>query len=251
MARIEVHNLQIRFRARKRGQTTLKDVFLRQLLRRPPPPSIEVEAISDLTFSACDGHRVGIIGHNGAGKSTLLKALCGVYRPTRGTCKVTGRVCSLFEISLGFEPDATGWENVFYRGYLQRETPQRMREKLQGIADFTELGPALDRPIRYYSTGMLVRLAFAISTSIDPEVLLVDEVLSAGDLAFQEKARKRMKELINRAGIMVLASHDLRSVEELCNRVLWLENGLLRMKGTPDVVIPAYQNYMAQKAQAA
>lgn len=251
MARIEVKDLRVAFKARRRGHATLKDYLLFQFLRRREAEGGEVEAIADLTFKAEDGHRIGIVGHNGAGKSTLLKVLGGVYRPTSGVCHVEGRVCSLFEISLGFELDGTGWENILYRGYLQRETPRSIRAKMGAIAEFSELGPALDRPIRYYSTGMLVRLAFAIATSIEPEILLVDEVLGAGDLAFREKARKRMQELIDRSGIMVVVSHDLSSLETLCNRIFWLENGRLRQKGPPDIVIPAYRKYMMELAKAA
>src|SRR5262249_49566117 len=151
-----------------------------------------------------EGERVGVLGHNGAGKSTLLKLLAGVYPPTRGRRVVEGQISSLFDIALGFEIEATGWDNIRYRGYLQGETPDSIGEKMQPIADFSELGEFLNVPVRYYSAGMMVRLAFSIATAIDPEVLLVDEVLGAGDLAFQAKARQRMKEMIERARLLVL-----------------------------------------------
>src|SRR5262245_64691673 len=139
MASIEVKDLSVSFKARLRGQTTLKDYFLFQFLRpRERAQANVVHALSDLTFKVEDGHRIGIVGHNGAGKSTLLKVLGGVYRPTTGSCDVEGRICSLFDISLGFEPDATGWDNILYRGYLQRETPKSIRAKSKGIAEFSE-----------------------------------------------------------------------------------------------------------------
>src|SRR5207302_6344643 len=180
-------------------------------------------------------------GHNGAGKSTLLKVLAGIYPPSRGRRVVEGRISSLFDIALGFEMDASGWENMAFRGYLQGETPQTIRAKMQPIADFTELGGFLDMPVRYYSAGMLVRLAFSIATAIEPEVLLVDEVLSVGDRAFQEKARKRMRQMMAQAELMVVVSHDLGSLARLCERGIWLDHGKIVMQGPIDDVIAAYK----------
>src|SRR5207248_8000678 len=137
---------------------------------------LEVRALHDVTLRAAQGDRVGIIGHNGAGKSTLLKVLAGIYPPTAGRRVVEGRISSLFDINLGFEAEATGWENIAYRSYLQGETPRTVRRKRDAIADFSELGNFLKMPVRYYSAGMMVRLAFSIATAIDPEILLIDEV---------------------------------------------------------------------------
>jgi ABC-type polysaccharide/polyol phosphate transport system ATPase subunit len=149
-------------------------------------------------------------------------------------------VSSLFDIALGFEPGASGWENIAYRGYLQGETPRSIKSKMQPIAEFSELGEFLDMPVRYYSSGMLVRLAFSIATAVDPEILLVDEVLAAGDAAFQAKANHRMRELISRARAVIIVSHNLDSLRELCERVIWLDHGRLRAIGPPDEVIAAY-----------
>ncbi len=161
---------------------------------------MEVRALEGINLRVGEGERLGIVGSNGAGKSTLLKLLAGIYPPTAGRREVRGRISSLFEISLGFEADATGWENIAYRGYLQGETPRSIRGKIKPIADFSELGKFLDMPVRYYSAGMMIRLAFSIATAVEPEILIIDEVLAAGDAAFQTKARDRMRNLIARAG---------------------------------------------------
>lgn len=199
-----------------------------------------VEALRNLNLHFRPGDRVGIIGHNGAGKSTLLKLLAGIYAPTTGRLQVQGKVSALFDLMLGFESEATGWENIRYRGYLQGETPRSIGAKTEAIADFTELGRYLDMPVRYYSAGMLVRLAFAIATAIEPEILLVDEVLGAGDMAFQNKARRRMQEMMARAQLIVCVSHDLGPLPEVCNRGVWMERGQVRMVGPMDEVIAAY-----------
>jgi ABC-type polysaccharide/polyol phosphate transport system ATPase subunit len=249
MRRIWLQDAHLTFQAHRRGTISFKDFVLQKLLKRPAPPTPVVEALKGVSFEVHDGQRLGIIGHNGAGKSTLLRMLAGVYQPTRGVCETHGRISSLFELSLGFETDATGWENMRYRGYLQRETPDSIRAKSQAIAEFTELGPALDMPIRYYSSGMLVRLAFAIATAIEPEVLLIDEVLAAGDMAFIEKARRRMRELMDRAKAIVVVSHDMASLGKMCDQVLWLHKGEIRQLGPAHETIQAYQRFMKDLAR--
>ena len=177
MARIELDRVSLTFQVRKHGRITLKEFLVRQMFRRSVNPFMTVEALRNVSLSITAGERVGILGHNGAGKSTLLKLLAGIYPPTKGERSVEGRISSLFDIALGFEMDATGWENICFRGYLQGETPRSIRAKMQPIAEFTELGKFLDMPVRYYSAGMMVRLAFSIATAVEPEILLVDEVL--------------------------------------------------------------------------
>ncbi len=240
MAQIELDKVSLTFRVRQKGRITLKEFLVRQMFRRSVNPIIEVRALQEVSFRFREGERVGIIGHNGAGKSTLLKVLAGIYPPTQGQRIVEGRISSLFDISLGFEFDATGWENITYRGYLQGETPQSIRAKMQPIADFSELGDFLNLPVRYYSAGMLVRLAFSIATAIKPEILLVDEVLSVGDMAFQEKARKRMQEMMAKAQLIVLVSHDLESLAKLCERTVWMDHGRVRQIGPTSEIIAAY-----------
>ncbi len=214
------------------------------MYRQRRNPLLKVRALQDVNLHFDYGDRVGIIGGNGAGKSTLLRLLAGVYWPTRGRRAVTGRVSSLFELNLGFEGEASGRQNIMYRGYLQGESPRSIRSKMQEIADFSELGRFLDIPVRYYSAGMMVRLAFSIATTIEPDILLVDEVLGAGDLAFQQKAQKRMKELMSRARIIVIVSHDLGTLSRLCDTGVWLAQGRVRMVGPMKEVIAAYRGYV-------
>jgi lipopolysaccharide transport system ATP-binding protein len=252
MARIELDKVSLTFRVRQRGRITLKEFLVRQMFRRSVNPMIEVRALQEVSLQFHEGERVGILGHNGAGKSTLLKVLAGIYPPTQGQRLVEGRISSLFDIALGFEMDASGWENICFRGYLQGETPQTIRAKLQPIADFTELGDFLDMPVRYYSAGMLVRLAFSIATAIEPEILLVDEVLSVGDMAFQEKARLRMREMIAKAKLIVIVSHDLINLAQLCDRAVWLDHGRVRQVGPTAEIIAAYTaSVHAVQSQAA
>jgi ABC-type polysaccharide/polyol phosphate transport system ATPase subunit len=242
MARIELERVSLTFRVRKHNRLPIKDFLLRALFLTSRNPAVEVPALRDLNLGISQGDRVGVLGHNGAGKSTLLKLLAGIYPPTEGRRLVEGRVSSLFDISLGFEPDANGWDNIAYRSYLQGETPRDVRRKREAIAEFSELDDKfLNMPIRYYSAGMLVRLAFSIATAIDPEILLVDEVLSVGDLAFQNKARERMREMMAKAHLMVVVSHDLVSLAKMCNRAIWLDHGRVAAAGPCDEVVAAYE----------
>ncbi len=241
MAKIELSDVSLTFSVRRTPKTTFKEYLTRALFLESRNPRTSIHALTGLNLSAADGDRIGVIGHNGAGKSTLLRLLAGVYPPTQGTRLVEGRVCSLFDIALGFEPDASGWENIRYRAYLLGETPKSLRKKIDAIAAFTELGEFLDMPVRFYSSGMMVRLAFSISTAVEPEVLLIDEVLAAGDMAFQLKARERMRGLMDQARLMVLVSHDLGTLSGLCNRAVWLSHGQIQMDGSPSDVVAAYQ----------
>jgi ABC-type polysaccharide/polyol phosphate transport system ATPase subunit len=250
MAAIEMDGVGLTFRLRQHFRIGLKEFLVSQMFRRSRNPIMEVRALSDVTLRVGKGDRLGVIGHNGAGKSTLLKVLAGVYQPTVGRLSVVGRVSSLFDLALGFEQEATGWENISYRSYLQGGTPATVKDKRDAIAAFSELGAFLNTPVRYYSAGMLVRLAFSIATAIEPEVLLVDEVLSVGDMSFQEKARRRMREMVDRAQLMVMVSHDLDSLAKICNRGIWMDHGRMMMEGSIDEVIAAYKD-SAQAAMAA
>jgi ABC-type polysaccharide/polyol phosphate transport system ATPase subunit len=240
MARIELEDVSLTFQVRQTQGVTLKEFLIGQLFRRSRNPVMSVKALRDLTLSLDKGERLGIVGHNGAGKSTLLKLLAGIYTPTTGTRVVDGRISSLFDINVGFEAEATGWENIAYRSYLQGETPRTLSQKRDAIAEFSELGDFLNMPVRYYSAGMVVRLAFSIATAVDPEILLIDEVLSVGDLAFQQKARQRMREMIDRAHLLVLVSHDLQSVAQTCNQALWLDHGRMKAVGPTEEIVAAY-----------
>ena len=246
MANIDLDDVSLFFRVRERRRVTLKEFLIHRLFRSSVNPYIEVRALDGVDLHFREGDRIGVLGHNGAGKSTLLKLIAGIYPPTRGKRTVEGRISSLFDITLGFEPDSTGWENIAYRGYLLGETPRTVEAKRQQIADFCELGEFLNMPVRYYSAGMLVRLAFSISTAIEPEILLVDEVLSVGDLSFQHKARARMREMMATASLMVMVSHDLDSLSRICNLGVWLGHGHILKTGPMDEVIAAYHAHVAQ-----
>lgn len=199
-----------------------------------------VHAIKNLTLSIQDGDRLAIIGHNGAGKSTLLKMIAGIYPPTSGILKTEGRISSLFELATGFEMESTGWDNIYLRGLMLGATPAEIQAKMAEIAAFSELGSFLNMPVKYYSSGMFMRLAFSISTTIQPDILLLDEVIAAGDASFLEKANVRMKEMVDISKIMVLVTHNMASAVEMCNRCIWMERGDIRASGNPEEVTHEY-----------
>lgn len=240
MAEIKLEDVNLKFHVRQSRRTTLKEYLVRGLFRKSVNPVLEVHSLKDVNLELHDGDRLGVIGHNGAGKSTLLKLMAGIYPPTSGTRTVQGDICSLFDIALGFEAESDGWDNIRYRGFLQGETPATIEAKKQSIAEFSELGDFLNMPVRYYSAGMLIRLAFSIASAAEPEILLVDEVLAAGDLGFQMKARQRMTDMMRTARLMVLITHELSSLSGLCNKVAWMDHGQLRMLGPVDQVVEAY-----------
>jgi ABC-type polysaccharide/polyol phosphate transport system ATPase subunit len=244
MPLIELDHVSMTFRVREQHQITLKEYLLKGMFRRSANPLLKIRALQDISLRFEDGDRVAVLGGNGAGKSTLLRLLAGVYTPTRGRRTVEGRISSLFELGLGFEMEATGRQNIFYRGYLQGETPRSIGAKMAEIAEFSELGRFLDIPMRYYSAGMMVRLAFSIATTVRPEILLVDEVLSAGDMAFQAKARQRMREVMSRARMVVIVSHDLKTLARVCDTGIWLDRGRVRMSGPVVDVVNAYEEYV-------
>ena len=205
----------------------------------------KVHALQGVTLDLQKGDRLGIIGPNGAGKTTLLKVMAGIYWPTAGSVETRGRVSPLFEMATGFEMESTGWDNIITRGLLLGMSLSEIRRKMPEIAEFTELGEFLSLPVRCYSTGMFLRLAFSISTAIEPQILLLDEIIGAGDLGFYNKARGRMMELVARSAVLVLVSHALPVVEEMCNRAIWLRDGVIAAEGTPAEVIAAYSGTRA------
>ncbi len=249
MASIEVRDASITFTATQSRHSSFKEYVVRGLFRRSRNPQVAIHALTDVNLLASEGDRIGIIGHNGAGKTTMLKLLAGIYTPTQGDCKVTGQVCSLFDISIGFENEATGWENIVYRSYLQGESPTSLSGKMEEIAAFSELGEFIDLPVKTYSAGMRMRLAFAIATATRPEVLLVDEVLAVGDKAFQIKAKARMQAMMNSSSVMVVVSHDLSTVKDTCNRVLWMKKGRVVADGLPTEVLAAYNREVSGEGE--
>ena len=240
MVRLQLDNVSLVFTVRRHKRLSLKEFVLRGMFRRSVNPRMTVHALQDISLRLRDGERLGVVGHNGAGKSTLLKVMAGVYPLTRGRRIVNGRVSSLFDVALGFEPDASGWENIRYRGYLQGETPETISRKMQVIAEFSELGEFLDIPVRYYSSGMIVRLGFSIAVHIQPDILLLDEALSAGDAGFRAKAGSIVNRLRGEKKIVIIASHNMPLIRSLCTSVIWLEKGRIRMEGDPTQVTRAY-----------
>ena len=236
MPHIELDHVDLEFHVGAERHTTLQSAVWRGL-RRHRVEARTVKALKDLSLTIKSGERVGIIGHNGAGKSTLLKVLAGIYPPQRGRVTIEGHVCPLFEFVTGFEMEATGWENIRTRALLLGMSPKEIDQKIGGIAAFSNLGEFLDIPVRHYSSGMFVRLAFATSTAVDPQILLLDEVMAAGDAAFIESAKQRMNELMLRASIVVFASHSLDVLPSFCDRTILLKQGQIIADGpTPDVI---------------
>ena len=202
---------------------------------------VTVSALKDITFDAHDGDRVALVGNNGSGKSTLLRVLADVYPPTSGMVEVTGRVSPMFDTTLGMSMDATGMENIWLCGRLWGLSLAQIRRSVDDICEFTELGDFLNVPIRTYSTGMMLRLAFAIATVREPEVFLLDEIIGVGDAAFFQKAFDRLKNVISRSRILFVASHADGILRLLCNKALWLDHGVLMKYGDFEDVIASYR----------
>jgi len=238
---VELTSVSLTFPAQK--ARSLRERISRALGAAPPDdaPTSAVTALRDIGIRIERGERVGIIGFNGAGKTTLLKVMCGIYAPSTGRVVVDGDIACLFELATGFEMEASGWDNMMTRGLLLGLSRGEIRDRMRDIAEFTELGAALERPVKTYSAGMFVRLAFAVSTAISPDVLLLDEVIAAGDVRFQDKARRRLEEMVDRASLLVLVSHSMETVRQMCRRAIWLHDGCVRMDGAADEVTSAYE----------
>lgn len=244
MASIEFTNVCVDFPIYNANSRSLKKRLLQVAtggqLGADANGHVVVRALENLNFSLKDGDRLGLVGHNGAGKTTLLRLLSGVYVPSAGTAHIHGEIGSLIAISLGIDAEASGRENIFLRGGLLGITKAEIKRQLDDIIEFSELGDFVDMPVRTYSTGMHLRLAFAVSTVLRPEILLMDEWLSVGDEGFKHKAEERMKEMVKSTNILVIASHSREMVARTCNRVIWLEHGKIRMNGDVDEVCDAY-----------
>jgi ABC-2 type transport system ATP-binding protein len=200
-----------------------------------------IEALRDITLSLDCGDRVGLVGHNGAGKSTLLRLMSGIYEPTRGRAIVNGRVAPVFDLGVGMDPEISGYENIIIRGLFLGESRKTMLSKVDEIAEFTELGEYLAMPLRTYSTGMRVRLAMGVVTSIDPEILLLDEGIGAVDAEFLKKAQARLQGLVERSGILVFASHSVEFLARLCKTAIWIDHGSIKLMGGIEEVVRAYE----------
>jgi lipopolysaccharide transport system ATP-binding protein len=206
----------------------------------------EFTALRDISFNIGKGESVAILGHNGSGKSTLLQIICGILKPTSGSVDVNGRISALLELGAGFNPEFTGRENVFFQALLQGLTNEQTEDRFDSIAAFADIGEFIDQPVRTYSSGMFMRLAFAVATNTDPEILIVDEALSVGDLAFQFKSRQRMKQMIDNGSTLIVVSHDRATVASLCQRCLLLDHSKLAADGIPADILNQYQHLMSQ-----
>lgn len=203
-----------------------------------------VHALDHVNLTIKEGERVAVIGHNGAGKSTLLKVIAGIFRPSGGKLTVEGKVSNMFELSTGFEAEQNGWDNMYLRGLMLGLTPKEIKSKMREIADFSELGEFLNMPVKYYSSGMFVRLAFSTSTAFMPDILLLDEVFAAGDAGFIDKAMRRMKDMVNVAKILVMVTHNMETALEICDRCIWMDRGQVRMDGATEEVVQAYLDFV-------
>ena len=244
---ISLKNVNIHYPSAVFSGRSLKKLVLQTFRFQKPERRLDdVHALKDFSLEIIDGERLGIIGLNGAGKSTLLRTIAKLYPVRSGTVEYSGAIRALFDISLGFEIEATGRENIMYRGLMMGETPSSMRERMQEIIDFSELGDFIDYPIKTYSTGMLVRLAFSISTAVDGEILLLDEMLGAGDASFVDKARKRMLDMVERSNILVLVSHDMGTIQQVCNRCILINGGRIIEDGQPADIVRSYYRYIEE-----
>jgi ABC-type polysaccharide/polyol phosphate transport system ATPase subunit len=242
LARIQLDNVNLEFRVGAERHETLTSILSRGF-RPHRTIARTVQALKAVTLSIESGERVGLIGHNGAGKSTLLKVMAGIYPPQRGRVVTEGHICPLFEFVTGFEMEATGWENIRTRALLLGMSPAEIDRKIDSIASFSNLGEFLDIPVRHYSSGMFLRLAFATSTAVDPQILLLDEVMAAGDAAFIESARTRMDELMERASVVVFATHSLEVLPQFCERTLLVDHGRIVADGPTSDVIRLYTDH--------
>ena len=207
-------------------------------------------ALRGVSFRVEEGQAMGVVGKNGAGKSTLLKVLCGVTFPTRGRCSLTGRVAPLIEVGAGFHPELTGRENIFLNACILGMSRRQVRDRVDEIIDFSELSDFIDTPVKRYSSGMLARLGFSVSIFVEPDVLLVDEVLSVGDLSFVLKSYRKITEIRRRGIPVLLVSHNLQLIRNFCDRAIWLHKGELRSSGTPAEVCNAYMKHIFDETPA-
>lgn len=247
---LEVRGVSKRFRLHNEQQRSFQEIFVNLFRRKRYNPSKEFWALRDVTFQVMPGESLGVIGPNGSGKSTLLKLLAGILEPTYGEIVVNGRISALLELGAGFHPDLTGRENIFLNGTLYGLSRQEMQRQVESIIEFSELSDFIDVPIKHYSSGMYVRLGFAVAIHTEPDLLLVDEVLAVGDANFQHKCMDAIQQYRQRGGTILLVSHDLGSIESICDRAIWYEHGEVQVMGHPTDVVMQYLNNVAAKEEA-
>ncbi len=246
---IAVEGVGKRYRLKSLGARSLKTVVLETL--RPSKGTSDFWALKDVSFDVAPGETLGIIGSNGAGKSTLLALLAGTKQATEGSIQTLGTISSLLELGAGFHPDLTGRENVFLAGAVMGLSKQTMHERFDAIVEFSGLGDFIDQPVRQYSSGMYVRLGFAVAVEVDPDILLIDEVLAVGDIAFQKKCIDTIKSFRERGKTMLVISHDLHTIQSISDRILFLEEGRIQGIGKPVEVVNQYTASAGRKGAAA
>lgn len=236
---IQANQVSMRYKMTFDRVKTIKE-YVVQLLRGKIKYE-EFSALTDVSFAIEKGEVIGIIGHNGAGKSTLLKIISGILKPTEGTIQVCGNIVPMLELGSGFDYDLTGRENIFLNGAILGYSEEFLKEKYDEIVAFSELGKFIEIPIRNYSSGMLMRLAFSIATVVNPDILIVDEILAVGDANFQAKSKARMLELMGGGTTVLFVSHSIEQIREMCDRVIWLDHGHVKMIGNVNEVCDRYE----------
>lgn len=244
MSRIVFNNVSLKLRIYKDQGLTIKEAFVNMFKKsRYSENKHDLWVLKNINIEINKGDRLGIIGLNGAGKSTFLKLISKIYTPTEGTIDVSGKVVPLIELGAGFNPELTGRENIYLNGAILGFTKKQMQEIESKIIDFAELNEFIDMPIKYYSTGMYGRLAFAVATEVDADILLIDEIFAGGDVNFIDKAVKRMNNLIDNANIVIMVSHSLDLIKDMCNRCIVIGNHKIMYDGTPEDSIDFYLNH--------
>lgn len=247
---VSVSHLSMKFNLNQERHDTIKDSVINLFRRKKKRREEDFYALSDISFTLHAGDRIGILGLNGAGKSTLLKAIAGVYKPTEGTVKRKGKVAPLLELGAGFDKEYTARENIYLYGAVLGYTKEFIESKFDEIVSFAELGRFVDMPIKNYSSGMRSRLGFAICTAVDPEILILDEVLSVGDARFRKKSEARVKEMFGEDVTVLFVSHSIEQVKRICNKALILDHGKLVEFGNIEDVVPIYEDMVAGDEEA-
>lgn len=240
MSHVSINNLSIQFKIYHNRTPSLKESFANLFKSKIGADIEDFFALRDISLNISAGERVGIIGANGAGKSTLLKALCRIYEPTQGSIVVNGNISPLLEVGAGFHPEFTGRENLYFNGLILGFTKAHLKKMEKHIIEFSEIEQFINTPVKYYSTGMYLRLAFSIATAIQPDILVLDELFAGGDAGFIKKATERMNQVIDKSNIMVMVSHEPDLLKRFCNRVIWIDHGSVIEDGAPDYVIQKY-----------
>jgi len=251
--RVELHDVSIKFKSYQGQRSGLKESVMR-LLSRPswsnknPPHKQEFLSLDKINLSLKVGDRLGILGKNGAGKSTLLKVISRVYRPSSGTVDIEGRVAPIIEVGAGFNPELSGRENIFLNGAILGIPKKLLLERVDNIISFSELGEFIDMPVKYYSTGMHLRLAFTVATEISPNILILDELYAGGDASFIKKATERLHAFIDKAQILITVAHNSEYIVEFCNRVIVLDHGRIIASGLPEEMCAKYLRFCTGEA---